>query len=76
MNEKIRRKLEKVVRWIPSITRVCFSIVLIGAIMIYTHNDVEFATYFASVVSIMILCYMAEFIFIHDRLYKLEREKK
>ena len=75
MNEKIRKKFDKVGRWIPSVVRICFSLALIGAVKVYTHNDVAFITYFSSIVSIMLLCYMFEFIFIATRLERLERGK-
>ena len=76
MNEKMRRKLEKVNRWVPSVVRACFSILLIGDVMIYAYNDVEFTSFFAGVVSLVTIYFLCEFVFIWDRLDKLERGKK
>ena len=76
MNEKIHRKFEKVNRWIPSVVRACFLMVLFGTVMIYTYNDGEFASFFAGVVSLVIIYFFFEFVFIWDRLDKLERGKK
>ena len=75
MNDRIRRKLERVNRWVPSVVRICTVAGIVWAGMIYSHNDVEFPTYFASVVSIIIIYFVFEHIFIWDRLDKLERGK-
>ena len=73
MNEKKRRNLEKVHRWIPLVVYICASVGIIWNSRIYAYNDIEVATYFASAVSIMIIYLIS--IFICDRLYKLERGK-
>ena len=76
MNKRIRREFEKVNRWVPSVVRACFSMLLFGTVMIYIYNDGEFTSFFAGVVSLVIIYFFFEFVFIWDRLDKLERGKK
>ena len=73
MNKKWLNKFDKVYRWMPMVVYICASVGIIWNIRVYAHNDVEVATYFTSMVSIMIIYLMSIFMF--DRLYKLEREK-
>ena len=73
MNNKMRRKFEKVNRWMPVVVYICASVGIIWANRVYAHGSIEFATYFASVVSIIITLFIFELLFIWDRLYKLER---
>ena len=69
------RKFEKVDRWMPSIVRVSALVSILWTVRIYTHTAVGFVTYFSSLVSIMLLLFMFETIFINNRLDKLERGK-
>ena len=75
MSEKWLKKLDKVYRWMPSVVRACFSILLIEDVIIYMNNDVEFTSFFAGIVSLTIVYFVCEHIFIWDRLDKLERGK-